>query len=51
MLAMAWLLVLVVTIVTFGLYAFDKWRSRRGGRRSGNACHGEHGSLRVREKR
>jgi uncharacterized membrane protein YsdA (DUF1294 family) len=33
MLAMAWLLVLVVTIVTFGLYAFDKWRSRRGGRR------------------
>lgn len=33
MLSTCWLLVLVVNVVTFAIYGFDKWRARRQARR------------------
>lgn len=33
MLPVCWVLVLVVNLVTVGIYGFDKWRSRGDGRR------------------
>jgi uncharacterized membrane protein YsdA (DUF1294 family) len=33
MLPVCWLLVLVVNVVTAGIFAFDKWRARGGSRR------------------